>query len=161
MIPSYFVSLENIPLTPNGKIDRGALVSLGKKLDTGEQYVAPGSIKEKIVAQTWKEVLKQERIGINDNFFDLGGNSLNIIQVISKLREQLDMEISIVTMFEFPTIRTFSQYLSRLNPGGSPQGMEADRDNHERIERKIDRSGAIESAVKSKLKQQARRKRRN
>ena len=69
------------------------------------------------------------------------------------------MDISIVAMFEFPTIRTFSQYLSRLNPGGNPHDMETDRDEQDSI--KIDRSGAIESARKSKLKQQSRRKRRN
>jgi amino acid adenylation domain-containing protein len=149
MLPSYFLSLEKLPLTPNGKIDRRSLDSLGKKLNTGIEYMAPGSNKEKMIAQTWKDVLKHERIGINDNFFDLGGNSLNIIQIIGKLREQLDMDLSLVAMFEFPTIRTFSQYLSRLNPGGNPHDM------------KIDRSGAIAAAKKSKLEQQARRKRRN
>jgi acyl carrier protein len=163
MVPSYFVSLEKIPLTTGGKIDRKLLEVSGEKLSAGKQYVAPGNNKEKIIARVWQEVLKHDRIGINDNFFDLGGNSLNIIQLVVKLNELLDMEVPVVAMFEFPTVKSFSQYLSRISPTGipHPQDMDKHTDKDTGVEIKTDRSAALDAAKKSKLKQQARRKRRN
>jgi amino acid adenylation domain-containing protein len=118
MIPTSFVQMDKMPLTQSGKIDRKALSQLDqepKKLNV--TYVAPQSDMERIAADTWKEVLHLEEIGINDNFFDLGGNSFDIIKINNKLRERLNREIPMVKMFEFPTIGALANYLHQQETG--------------------------------------------
>jgi acyl carrier protein len=109
MIPSYFIQIDKFPLTPNGKVDKKSLPDPEVKPD--KEYTAPKSGKEKIIANTWKNVLNLDKVSIYDNFFDIGGNSLNIIQVNSKLQEALEIEISIEKMFEYPTINSLANYL--------------------------------------------------
>ena len=126
MVPAHFVQVEKIPLTPNGKLDTGALRSLGIPLGTGVEYAAPFNEKQKITAAVWKDVLELDKVGINDNFFDLGGNSLDIIQVHNRLKQALERDIPIVTLFEYPTIAAFVQYLELEENGGiDEQEMEA------------------------------------
>jgi amino acid adenylation domain-containing protein len=121
MVPAHFVQIEEIPLTPNGKVDTLALAALGTPLGTplgtGVEYAAPTNEMEKIVANTWKDILQLDKVGINDNFFDLGGNSINIIQVNNRLKQELQKDIAIVTLFEYPTISTFLQYLAQEGSG--------------------------------------------
>ena len=92
-----------------------------------------------------------------------GGNSLNIIQLIGKLGELLDRDVPVVDMFEFPTIKSFAQHLNRINPMGNPHDREMDKhiDKNSSVEMRSLRSAALDAAKKSKLKQQARRSRRN
>ena len=118
MIPTYFVEVKKFPLTRNGKIDRKALPQpeAGK---TGEEYVAPASQLEKQLADILEEVLRIDNVGINDNFFDIGGNSLNLVQVNSKLKNVLGKDIPIVTMFQYPTIRTLCSYITQIEKGES------------------------------------------
>jgi amino acid adenylation domain-containing protein len=112
MIPSHFEKLEEIPLTSNGKIDRNALPDPDvSRARTGGTYVEPRNEMEKLIAETWKEVLKTEMVGVEDNFFDLGGNSLDIVMVGGKLKEKLDKEIPAVTLFTYSTISALAQYL--------------------------------------------------
>jgi amino acid adenylation domain-containing protein len=120
MIPTGFVQVEKIPLTSNGKVDRKALPGGGKKLATGVEYVAPKSDKEIIIADIWKEVLKLDKIGIHDNFFDLGGTSVDMVRVNSRLKDVLEMDLSIVTMYKYTTISSFSQFLDN---GGNRQHL--------------------------------------
>ncbi|MGE5341855.1 MAG: phosphopantetheine-binding protein [Candidatus Omnitrophota bacterium] len=116
MIPSFFVLLENLPLTPNGKLDRKALPNPEFPRGT---YVAPtNDIEEKIVG-IWKDILKLDPIGVHDSFFKIGGTSLNIIQVNTRLKEVFNLDIPMPAMFEYPTIRTLSQYIKTLSPGGN------------------------------------------
>ena len=75
MIPSYFVQMERMPLTSNGKIDRKALPAPEGRLQTGGELVAPRTSQEAELADIWQEVLKLERVGVKDNFFELGGHS--------------------------------------------------------------------------------------
>ncbi|ROM69630.1 non-ribosomal peptide synthetase [Pseudomonas brassicacearum] len=103
MIPSHFVVLEQLPLTPNGKIDRKRLPA-PCVTPQGDQHVLPGTAMEKIVAEIWQQVLKQENIGITDNFFDLGGHSILATQVVSRLRKTLNINLTVRTLFEAPTI---------------------------------------------------------
>ncbi|UCH96002.1 MAG: amino acid adenylation domain-containing protein, partial [Candidatus Aminicenantes bacterium] len=112
MIPSYFFQVEKIPLTANGKVHRKALLS-SRLVPTREEnrYMPLENDVERQIAAAWHQVLKCERIGRNDNFFDLGGNSLNVIHVIGKLKEEFKMDIPVVSMFEYPTVGAFSQYL--------------------------------------------------
>ncbi len=114
MLPSAFVVLEALPLTPNGKVDRRALPvpdSLRPTLTT--TYQPPQSQMEQQIAKLWQEVLHIEQVGIHDNFFDLGGHSLLMLKVNNKLRGIVQRDISVVTMFQNPTIYSLAQYLSK------------------------------------------------
>lgn len=115
MIPSYFVNLDSLPITPNGKVDIKALPQPDGSISTSVEYVAPtGETEEKIV-EIWKEVLEVEKIGINDNFFDLGGNSLLMMKVISKICSVLNIseeKITVMTMFKYPTIALMAKELA-------------------------------------------------
>lgn len=88
MIPSLFVKLETMPLTPNGKIDKKALPDPEGIIETSNKYVAPKTETEKDLANIWKDVLRIEKIGINDNFIELGGDSIIAIQVVSRARQK-------------------------------------------------------------------------
>ncbi len=112
MIPSYFMYLDHLPLNRNGKVDRAALPGPGKERSLSEKtYVAPHSDFEKIVADIWKHVLKIDSVGVHDNFFDLGGNSLTIIRLSSKLKDAFKREIPVATLFNYPTISAQARYL--------------------------------------------------
>lgn len=126
MIPTYFMPLDQLPLSPNGKPDRNALPDPIAK--TAEQYVAPQGRIEKMIANTWKEVLQVDRVGLNDNYFELGGNSYNIIQTHSKLKQALETEIDIVTLFEYPTVRTLFEYITKAQDTESPVETEEEQE---------------------------------
>ena len=105
MVPSAFVFLDTLPSTPNGKLDRNALPAPDQNSsESAEAYVAPRTPVEEMIADIWAEVLKLEKIGIHDNFFDLGGHSLLGTQVISRLRAGLPMDLSLRVLFEAPTV---------------------------------------------------------
>ena len=114
MIPSAFVLLESLPLTPNGKIDRRSL----REPDTNtaefeSNFADPRTPDEQLIAEIWAEVLGLERVGIHDNFFELGGHSLLATQAISRLREALQVELPLRSLFESPTVATLSENLSQ------------------------------------------------
>jgi tyrocidine synthetase-3 len=111
MIPSYFVQLEKLPLTPHGKVDRKALKKFTGKNKTGVEYAAPGDELEKTIANAWEELLGWDRVGRNDNFFDLGGTSLDIIRLNSRLKKIFQKDIPVANMFRYPTVRLFAKYL--------------------------------------------------
>ncbi|MFE1744012.1 amino acid adenylation domain-containing protein [Coleofasciculus sp. H7-2] len=105
MVPSAFVLLEAIPLTPNGKIDRRALPepdTARPELDSA--YIAPRTAIEEVVAGIWTQVLGLQQVGMRDRFFDLGGHSLLATQVISRLREAFQVELPLRYLFESPTV---------------------------------------------------------
>ncbi|HLP62203.1 MAG TPA: non-ribosomal peptide synthetase, partial [Candidatus Deferrimicrobium sp.] len=117
MIPSKFVLLEEFPLTNNGKIDREKLNSLGKKLNTGGEYVAPKSDNQIAIAEAWKKILELDQVGIYDNFFDLGGTSLDMIRLNHKLKEIFKRDIPIIAMYRYTTVDSFSHFLGDGNTG--------------------------------------------
>jgi amino acid adenylation domain-containing protein/non-ribosomal peptide synthase protein (TIGR01720 family) len=105
MLPSAIVELDAWPLTPNGKIDRKALPAPdqhGSELESA--FVAPYSPLEDVLAGIWADVLRRERVGVHDSFFDLGGHSLLATQVVSRIREALKVELSLRELLEAPTI---------------------------------------------------------
>jgi amino acid adenylation domain-containing protein/non-ribosomal peptide synthase protein (TIGR01720 family) len=104
MVPSGFVTLDALPLTPSGKVDRRALSTNTSTMDIGVQYVAPRDHAETVLAEIWGEVLGVERVGVRDNFFDLGGDSILSIQVISRARAALGLDVSPRQLFDTPTI---------------------------------------------------------
>lgn len=111
MVPSAFVTLDTLPLLPNGKVDRRTLPAadhLRPKLDVA--YVVPQTNIEQTIAQIWQKALNIDQIGIHDNFFELGGHSLLMVRVHSQLREIFSTDISLVEMFIYPTVSSLSEY---------------------------------------------------
>ena len=105
MVPGVFVMLEALPLTKNGKVDRRALPAPEESgLAQSEEYVAPRTATEEILAGIWQSVLRVEQVGINDNFFELGGHSLLATQLVSRLREVFPVEVALRSLFEHPTV---------------------------------------------------------
>jgi acyl carrier protein len=120
MMPSSFVVLEQIPLTPNGKIDRRALPAPDpSRRDTRVPFKEPENKIERIVAGIWQEQLNLEQVGAHDNFFDLGGNSLLMVRVNGKLRQALGREIPLVELFEHPTVSSLASHLNRTTQSQS------------------------------------------
>jgi amino acid adenylation domain-containing protein len=114
MVPSAFVLMEALPLTPNGKVNRLGLPE-PEGLDTQSEavYVAPASELEQTIALIWQEVLQLEKVGVNDNFFDLGGHSLLLARVHNQLRDVLDKQIPMVELFRYPTVGSLARYLAQ------------------------------------------------
>jgi len=110
MVPAYFVELEKMPLTTNGKLDRRVLPepNLDKILT---EYEAPRNEVEETLAKIWSEILGVEKVGVNDNFFDLGGHSLKAIMLISKIHKELNKEVPLKELFKLPTIKDLSKYI--------------------------------------------------
>ena len=114
MIPSYFVSLEKFPLTPNGKIDRKALPE--PEIAMGKNYTAPRDTTEKQLAHIWWEVLstgdkKPGKVGIDDDFFELGGHSLKAITAIANIHKTFNVKIAVAELFKHPTVREMAGYI--------------------------------------------------
>lgn len=112
MIPSRFVKLESMPLTATGKIDRKSLDISGTRLGTGVEYAAPTTGMEVKLTGIWKEILKLERIGVNDSFFDLGSTSMDVIRLNNILKERMGIDVPVISIYRYFTIKSFSRYLT-------------------------------------------------
>ena len=104
MVPSAVVRLNELPLTPNKKVDRKALAARPFEVPVSSVYVPPRTAAEQTVAAIWQELLGTARIGVSDNFFDLGGYSLLVVQLQSRLLQQFQKELSLVELFQHPTV---------------------------------------------------------
>lgn len=114
MVPTHFVSLDVFPLLPNGKVNRKALPDPAGLYPAQETtYAAPHTVLERKVAAVWQEALQLDKVGIYDNFFDLGGHSLLMIRLHSKLREMVNADLSLMDLFRYPTINALVQHLSQ------------------------------------------------
>ncbi|KYG94634.1 non-ribosomal peptide synthetase, partial [Paenibacillus polymyxa] len=114
MVPSYFVQLSRLPLTLNGKVDRRALPAPEHNLDTGMDYVAPETDVQQALATAWGAILGIPKVGIQDNFFHLGGDSIKAIQVSSRLF-QAGYKLEMKDLFKYPTIAGLSTYIQPVN----------------------------------------------
>ncbi|HEX3045944.1 MAG TPA: phosphopantetheine-binding protein, partial [Bacillota bacterium] len=113
MLPSYFIELEKLPLNPNGKIDRKALPEPDGNITTGVEYEAPrNEIETKLVA-IWRKVLGIEQVGINDNFFMLGGYSLKAITLTNQIDVEFGIQIKLDEIFINPTIKGEAEVIGR------------------------------------------------
>jgi acyl carrier protein len=146
MIPAYFKQIETMPLTISGKIDRKALALIGHKNEPEIEFVAPQSEIEKIVAAIWQEILGVEQVGIYDNFFNIGGNSLKLITLSTKLNAVLGKNIPLAKLFEHVTIDAFVQYHTGNETGERPAG------------RTMDKSDTIAEVKKSRERRKQRRR---
>jgi SAM-dependent methyltransferase/acyl carrier protein len=113
MVPSLFLPLAELPLTPNGKVDRRALPAPdAARQALAPAYVAPRNAVEQLLVELWAEVLSMDRVGIHDNFFtELGGHSLLATQLVSRLRDALQLEIPLQAIFELPTVAQLADWL--------------------------------------------------
>ena len=114
MIPPVIFILEEMPLNANGKINREVLSSSKLFSRIQRRYVAPRNPEEQVIADIWAEVLKLERVGISDNFFEIGGHSLLATQVITRIRNHFDVELSLRSLFEAPTIPELYQTIETM-----------------------------------------------
>ena len=147
MIPSVFQRLEAIPLTSNGKVDRHALpVPDQTRPDLENRFVEPRTPVEKRLAAIWAEVLQLKRIGVNDNFFDLGGHSLAAARVISRVIQAFRWELPVHAMFDAPTVAEMAAVIT------AKQGKEADDDDLARMLAEIE--SISENQAKTLLKKE-------
>jgi aspartate racemase len=116
MVPSALVSLAAMPLTPNGKIDRHALPQPDRTRRLDSEYVPPRTEAQRIIAAIWQDILKVSHVGIHDNFFDLGGHSLLVMELQRRLGETFHTGLSIVTLFEHPTVYRQASLLGHGKP---------------------------------------------
>ncbi len=112
MVPNEFVNLEYMPRTANGKLDRKALAEIKPVVARQvEADAAPSSDLEKQIAELWRNVLKLDAVGLNENFFDLGGHSLLVVQLHGQLKETIDQPISLTDLYQYTTIRALCDFL--------------------------------------------------
>jgi aspartate racemase len=116
MVPALFVHMEALPLSPNGKVDRAVLPAPVFEKEESPAMRSTATELEAQISEVWKRVLRVERVGLDDNFFDLGGDSLLLLAVHSNLQKGLQLEIPITDLFEFTTVRTLAARLSKPQP---------------------------------------------
>ncbi len=112
MVPEFFVFLERLPLTPSGKIDRNALPPPGRDaVPETHAEAAPLVGMEKAIATIWEEVLETKNPGPNDNFFDFGGHSIQVVEVQNRLQASLGIDLPVIKLFQYPTIRSLADFI--------------------------------------------------
>jgi amino acid adenylation domain-containing protein len=124
MVPSSFVMLDALPLTPNGKVDRRALPAPGQtREELGTEYVPAQTPLQQRLVSIWIEILRIDRVGIYDDFFDLGGHSLMATQVVSRIRDAFEVEVPLTTFFEHATVAALAEHIdtNTLSQRAAPQ----------------------------------------
>ncbi|HEV2855402.1 MAG TPA: amino acid adenylation domain-containing protein [Thermoanaerobaculia bacterium] len=117
VIPSAFVALDALPVNRHGKVDRKALPAPGTfRPELAEAYAEPGTPLEKYLAELWQEILRLDRVGINDGFFDLGGDSLKAALFINKLEKKLGRYVYVTALFDAPSVAAFARHLGENDP---------------------------------------------
>ncbi|GGH50431.1 hypothetical protein GCM10008014_15540 [Paenibacillus silvae] len=122
MVPFTFIKLEKIPLTGTGKVDRKSLPAPQNSPISTAMYAAPLTELERTISSIWEEVLGIEKVGVKDNFFDLGGHSLLVVKVCSKLSEEIGQVVPVLHMFRYPTIEDLVN--ATLHGKSEPNGRE-------------------------------------
>jgi amino acid adenylation domain-containing protein/FkbM family methyltransferase len=131
MIPSTFDLLEKLPLTSNGKVDRQALLAVSPSHGTmANKFVMPHTSVEKGLAAIWRDLLKVESIGLDDDFFDLGGHSLMAIRAISRIRDAFEVDLQTQVLFDHPTIAALARHLAAVKGRGEAIDRIAPRQEH-------------------------------
>ncbi|WP_259332640.1 MULTISPECIES: phosphopantetheine-binding protein, partial [unclassified Pseudomonas] len=116
MVPAHFMFLAQMPLTPNGKLDRKGLPAPDPS-QLQQHYVAPETELEQQIAAIWAEVLRLPQVGLNDNFFEVGGHSLLAIQITSRVQAELGLEVPLVEVFQTDSLRAYAQAAATFRAG--------------------------------------------
>ncbi|MEV6395076.1 amino acid adenylation domain-containing protein [Streptomyces sp. NPDC051907] len=125
-IPPHLITLETLPLTVNGKVDRRALPRPGEQQWADEEFTAPRTALEEQIADLWSEVLGAERVGVHDTFFELGGNSLLGIRVMNRLRDRLRLQLDLHSIFQSNTVAALALAVERERASGGSGGSLGD-----------------------------------
>jgi acyl carrier protein len=154
MVPSAFVTLEHLPLMVNGKVDRRALPdpSPEARVTSAASFVAPANELERTIAAIWSEVLGLEQVGTQDNFFDLGGHSLRLLQVHLKLRQALGRDVPLFELFQYPTVSTLAGH---LHQGADPELLDASEERGARRKQSAGQRRLRRDAARAEANQQA------
>jgi acyl carrier protein len=131
MVPAAFIVLNEMPLTPNGKVNRKALPA--PDWGAEQQFVAPDTPTEKLLAEIWQNVLRIEKIGIQDNFFILGGHSLLATQLIARIRQEFNLELPLIYIFDYPSIASLAVAIEAFRIATDVSNPEEDDSNMEDI----------------------------
>ncbi|MGB8194269.1 MAG: thioester reductase domain-containing protein, partial [Chitinophagaceae bacterium] len=115
MVPSLYVTLDALPLTSNGKTDRNALPAPAGQLERSVPYKAPETTTEIILAELWAEMLGLQQVGVNDNFFEIGGHSLMVVKLITRIRETFSIQLPIRSLYEALTIAELGEVIDRIS----------------------------------------------
>lgn len=113
MVPREFVIMERLPLSANGKVDRQALPAPGGR---ARQTVAPATENESALLAIWHELLSSDSAGVEDNFFEAGGDSLTIMQLLSRIRQEFSVHLTLAQLFGATTVKAQSELLGSLSP---------------------------------------------
>ncbi|WAS89502.1 phosphopantetheine-binding protein [Corallococcus sp. NCRR] len=139
-----------MPLSPNGKADRKALPAPeAGGADPSRPFVAPGTAIEQQIAQAWKDLLHVERVGLDDPFFELGGNSLLALQLHRRLTAELGVTLALTDLFQYPTVRALAARLSRREDTPSEDAAQAGRSRAEARRTVNRRAGASRGRVET------------
>ncbi|WP_449224190.1 MupA/Atu3671 family FMN-dependent luciferase-like monooxygenase [Amycolatopsis speibonae] len=126
MVPSAFHAIDTVPLTPNKKVDRRALPDLSDvRPEATTEYAPPTNETERLVTDVWRDVLGVDRVGVDDSFFELGGNSLLVVVARARLLEHRDNELSLVDMFRYPSARALAEAIDRKPSDGPDEAVGA------------------------------------
>ncbi len=128
MLPSAFVILDALPLTPNRKLDRKALPAPADDAFASREHVAPQGATETALAQIWQNLLNLQQVGRHDHFFDLGGHSLLAMRLISQVRQRLGVELSLADIFAQPELAALAQVLAQAAGSSQPPIVPVSRD---------------------------------
>ncbi|NEO79695.1 amino acid adenylation domain-containing protein [Moorena sp. SIO4G3] len=135
MVPFKYVILEAFPLTANGKVDRKRLPEPQVETMTTTKYIPPQTKIEQQITAVWREVLQMEKVGIHDIFFEIGGNSVHIIRVHSKLQELLGIELKVVDLFTNPTVHSLSEFI--INCGAAELNKQSKISYEKRVSKRL------------------------
>ena len=128
MVPDVIVRLDEMPMSSNGKVARNRLPEVSfERPEMESEYAAPETDAERAIAALWREVLQVDEVGRNDNFFDLGGHSLLVLEVYSRLSESFGHQLSKLDLFKYPTIASLAQYIAREQEQPSPAAQSDQR----------------------------------
>jgi amino acid adenylation domain-containing protein len=128
MIPTYIIKVEQIPWTGIGKVDRKRLPRPQAAADSRQSFIAPASETEKRLAGIWQQILEKERVGIDENFFDLGGTSLDIMKLNTRIKEEFNKHIPVVSLFKYTTIRALTQLMEEETGNKGPISQEKQKE---------------------------------
>ncbi|MCP4216284.1 MAG: amino acid adenylation domain-containing protein, partial [bacterium] len=132
MIPAHFIQLTELPLNANGKLDRRALDKLGgPHLQRGVPYAAPGNDIEETLVEIWQEVLKSQPIGINDNYFSLGGDSIKAIRLVGRINSTLPHKLEVKDIYLYPEIASMAAYIMTQASHSPKHQIESTEDQEE------------------------------
>jgi amino acid adenylation domain-containing protein len=140
MVPAAFVTLDALPLTSSGKVDRRSLPAPKEQTRSEGTYLAPRTSLEEAIAQIWRDLLCVEQVGVHDNFFDLGGHSLLLVQAHRRVRRITDKDLSVADLFRFSTIGSLAEHLSRDSNSERAQTQVA-------VQRSVHRAMARRAAI--------------